>query len=454
MPTKTVDRDFTLRRRAMPWQTQAWEAWQSFSTARQDSITTGANLRDWRNRIRLGQSATTSLTGDRYGGSSSTFLVRKHSSVKSTGYKFGVEFAINVPHCLGFPTAVTGDFSKLRARAYRKFVSRAREELQAFSSGTFFGELRQTVGMVRRPLQSLRREVTAYSNRVRKTRWAKTLRQHRRGNRHRWSSPEQLDQLRTLDARIADAPSPVRAAARSAAGSWLEFAFGVQPLVSDVESAMLALVRNTVYSPPRAGVSAKAKDVDGKTTATRVYKTDLWASWYNSDQNGRVTYSEQAEREIRVHGAVKLYDENDGPGLSHAARQLGLSWADVLPTAWELMPGSFLADYFLGVGDWLERATFPRSRLAWVEENRRTKITRSLISFQDRQTPSTSFLVGPITANDAFPSQGQNSFTRVSRTAVASSDVPIGYPDFRAFQKLTSWRKQLNVAALAIQSFA
>ena len=54
------------------------------------------------------------------------------------------------------------------------------------------------------------------------------------------------------------------------------------------------------------------------------------------------------------------------------------SWA---PTAWELLPWSFLIDYFTNIGDVISAGTVSRSSLAW---SRRTQVTYQIVDMVAR----------------------------------------------------------------------
>ncbi len=110
------------------------------------------------------------------------------------------------------------------------------------------------------------------------------------------------------------------------ADAFLEYQFGWAPLVGDVSNAMKTLTGGL----PSFRVS-------GAGTVSRVYNTG------NID---RVSWTSGTT----IHARVKGFDPNIA-----FANQLGL--VNPAFVAWELAPFSFVLDYFVNVGDWLNGFT-------------------------------------------------------------------------------------------------
>jgi len=418
-------------------------SWSTETLVADSTVTTSGNIRDWNRRIRLGQSATTYLDGRRYVLASE--LVHLNFSlwtnVAKTTWR-GTDHRFHVGWALGFPAENLGSLALLKQRAYRGFWSKAKDACQDLSSGTVLGELRKTVGMIRRPLMSLRQAVGSYAQSQKKTRYARTLR--------RW--------------RNEGIQGPGRAAAaaasRAVSGSWLEFSFGVKPLLSDVHDGAKALAKALTYIPPREFISFSAReDSQWGAVTNRNFDAGFWTKYTSGNKDGNLTYQDSTTMKYRVYGAVTLFNEEDYPANRAWADRFGLNWSDVLPTAWELIPGSFLADYFLGIGDFVERVTFPRSRFAWVAEDIRRDSTRRIVAFEAIPAPIPYGSGTPVTYGvrraPSFPSSSaQNVVTNYDRNYVDPKSMPCPPPDYRALRTLSSWTKDLNVAALVASRFA
>ncbi len=125
-------------------------------------------------------------------------------------------------------------------------------------------------------------------------------------------------------------------ATKTAASQWLAISFGWQPLLADLNgSAQLIAERSTEDTKrTRFSVNVNQKaDVSG--ASTRFYQSN---TWYNTMHAG--SYGVR----IRID---YMFDSTYLASLSRD----GLT--NPLALAWEEVPFSFLADYFVGIGDWL-----------------------------------------------------------------------------------------------------
>jgi hypothetical protein len=120
---------------------------------------------------------------------------------------------------------------------------------------------------------------------------------------------------------------------------WLEASYGWLPLLQDVHGAVTEYDKRHEIGPPRLDVKAKYYEyveslVDHATTYGGI---DQW--------------SLQEIRKDLVGCTVHLTYEQ-GNNLYRKAAQLGL--IDPLEVAWEVLPWSFVVDWFLPVGNWLQ----------------------------------------------------------------------------------------------------
>lgn len=130
-------------------------------------------------------------------------------------------------------------------------------------------------------------------------------------------------------------PLNLRKNSRAAAANFLEYSFGWAPLVSDVVSAM-----NILDNPAKGTMNVRAS-ARGAETLTR---SNMWNIL--TTLNGMHAYS--------AHCTCSADVEVVNPNVSLAA-QLGL----VNPAAvgWEVVPFSFVIDYFVNVQSYLENFT-------------------------------------------------------------------------------------------------
>ena len=128
-------------------------------------------------------------------------------------------------------------------------------------------------------------------------------------------------------------PQGGRPKAKSGANLWLEYHFGWSPLVNDIHSAVKVLASN----PP----AHKVRGRGGAKTLMTV-------------TSGNQTTGTKTEATVRcfVECGAEVFVSNPNLAL---ANQMGLT--NPLTVAWELVPFSFLVDWFLPVGDFLNSFT-------------------------------------------------------------------------------------------------
>lgn len=119
------------------------------------------------------------------------------------------------------------------------------------------------------------------------------------------------------------------------AQSWLELQYGWKPLLSDVYGAAETLAKNDLRDKQRYIVTAKARKAIKDLTSYPVSETGIH-------------YTGVLRREYGCF--VRLDCFVDNPSLG-AAAACGLT--NPLSLAWELLPWSFVADWFLPVGNYL-----------------------------------------------------------------------------------------------------
>jgi len=301
-----------------------------------NSISYGSNVPDWRRRIAQGDSATTSAIGvylDKFRDKSSTLT----ASVKSPPgpYAYNVTYVTNS----GYAGTVASHLSytytpSVYDSALVAFVSRAREAQYRFQSGTFFGELRQTINLLRRPLRGIGELTSNYHRRVKR---------HAPGKRGR-----------KLHKFLAD--------------EWLTYSFGIVPLVADIDDLMHDLAVLTVGRPKLAPVRGRAF---GKELRTSVSYSGLISYWLQS-----TTETVSTEEDVVVRGAVRVILP-DASSNWLGSDNLKQAMSDFVPTLWNLIPYSFLIDYVSNVGDVLSGLSFNSATVSWANSTKRIKVIGS-----------------------------------------------------------------------------
>lgn len=206
-------------------------------------------------------------------------------------------------------------------------VGRANSMIHSLQGGTVLGELAETIHSIRRPAQGLRQLFSDYGNDLRK------------GRRFR-NRKDKRKYLRNL---------------------WLEYALSMRPLIMDTKGAGEALARIVNGSNPVTPLRSFGRD-----------KLTLTMSTGNELSNGplRAAYGIKIEDRWFSVGWAALR-EQCGAGTLDI---LGLSFDQFLPTVWELIPYSFVIDYFSNVGLTVAAGAFDTGRFQyWGMSSRATR---------------------------------------------------------------------------------
>lgn len=190
---------------------------------------------------------------------------------------------------------------------FNRKVLKAQRAMQGLVS---LGELGETLRMIRNPAKTLRLGINDY--------FATLI---KRGRRIKHRRPRIIRDI--------------------AAGTWLEYSFGWKPLISDIHDGAEALAKALYERPPRKFVSFTSY---GRKT------TIVGSESSNTDGEIRHTFGPEVRTHnvgIKYYGVVGMPQVTDGFDQS----QFGVTWSEIIPTVWELIPYSFLVDYFSNIGD-------------------------------------------------------------------------------------------------------
>lgn len=282
------------------------------------------------------------------------------------------------------------------------FLNKVRAERSSFQGGVFLGELKEAIHMVTRPASALRQAVSTYSRAAKKA----------------------ARRERNLKLRV-----------KAVSGTWLEHSYGWRPLFSDVDNAMEALAKAGHYVP-RQVISVQRADVrSGKAVA-------------EGTMGGSINYSQlwrwRRRASVRYIGSVAWESENVAVNWQS---RWGLTLGDFVPTLYELIPYSFLVDYFTNLGDIINASSMGTVGLRWGCKTTWLKadvdVSPGLLSYSSA-TPSMKI------DNLSWKfSAGENSRFNLNREIVTSVGVGISDISFRC--PGVSSTKWLNIAALAIE---
>lgn len=291
----------------------------------------------WRTQVAQGVDATTNFSG-----------YRQTTHPGGSGYvrlSFGPP--IQFPACSIKEQELTGDIVGLPLghnsplmdpatslnKAKQAVVQQAMQSIRPIMGGVVLGELRKTLGSIRSPAVALRNLIRSY-----------------------------LGELKKIPGTLSS-----QTRRRMLTNAYLEATFAWNPLMYDIRGGIEALRR---FSAER--------DFDIKKVVGYGKVVGTSAPIFGVDQVGNIVlrYQDLTTRTIqdRIVCGFKIQAQQTGSGIFE---DFGLLPKDWLPTAWELLPYSFLIDYFTNIGTIIDAWSSINANLAFaVLSHRDIMVTR------------------------------------------------------------------------------
>lgn len=301
----------------------------------------------WRSQVRLGQGATTNCSGvsftedlgwHRWGRFDWVIQPSIPGRQWLIKYDVGMRFASPIASTGGYIAPPSDTVTRVTNRVIQKFLDACQSARSAFEAGQDFGEYKETLESIHRPLHSLSDKLTSY-----------------------------LSSLEKAKKRYKRSPI----LRKVLADTYLEFHFGWMPLVDDIASA---IVKCGSIRPPRIPINVSAsEDFRGV-----VGQTSLSMTGHTGDTHPFVRTRDHSSYKLRYRGSINT--GVDANGRTSGVQELQLLPRNWLPTAWDLLPYSWIADYFTNIGEMIQSLCFVFSDLAWAQK---TSIVKRTFSYCD-----------------------------------------------------------------------
>lgn len=224
--------------------------------------------------------------------------------------------------------------------------------------------------------------------------------------------------------------------AKDISSVWLEYRYGLRPFMMDVEDTL-----NAVYAPWRRELNHRIERKMGKfVRPTEFTRTPLgwqlltsspcsiWGDWV-TESSAEVTY--YAHQYFTRIGTM-----ND---------RFGMDGANALSTLWELMPYSFVVDWFVDLGSWI-KAVQPtlglRKYPLVVSVKEKRLYTAYTVRFAWYDDSASKWIY------DAYQGNVLAQSTYESLTRIVIEDLVVLPP----LGGLLDWRRSLDAVALAYQT--
>lgn len=210
---------------------------------------------------------------------------------------------------------------------------------------------------------------------------------------------------------------------------WLAWSFGFSPLMEDAKGLANAIA-SRIEKPSFVRIHGSSES-SSVVDATNPFDEGVGAYTTSSTtivikQTCRSTY-------------IGTYDTSVGSGVNYrtAADNFGISIPELVPVAWELIPYSFVIDYFTNIGDVINDTFSVVPRPSSLINSRKNVCSRHKTR---RIVPTAGFIVDANITNELTES---GSFSRSLLSALPSRTF-----SFESFGSIGKIKRVINLAAI------
>jgi hypothetical protein len=213
--------------------------------------------------------------------------------------------------------------------------------------------------------------------------------------------------------------------------TYLEYSFGWKPLINDINdiAKLVSGANDTYLKEIEATATVPIESISSKVQSGMSSMT----IWFNYKTLGQVM--------VRYKGAVSASFEKP-PSL---AEFTGFGLSNFVPTIWNLIPYSFLVDYFTNIGNVIDAASLGSVRLAWGCRSERKSFQYQLGAGDSpfTNTPTTILIHKSVNLSGFHSEQSASTRSRVTSVSAGIADTQFRIPGVDQ-----PW-KWLNIGALA-----
>lgn len=301
---------------------------------------TGYPVRGYKRLIKLGQNAASGYTRSETDADIKTGVTTLQAQCwdpprpKGTTTRVFSGYYLPIPAVPWLkPTDAADNAAKM------SFISDVKRGYNTISGGVFLGELRQTLDMIRHPARGFKIGLQNWITAVQKRQSRYCIAR----NRSNWRTTC-INRMNT-----------------DLASLWLEYSFGWSPLISDTIAGAEAL--NELVNGKLRYTSVSGAGKSEESTVVPITGNYPGISGVSIVAQNRTIYRNA------VYYKGRVFAQADGPTLTNARDLFGFKLEEFVPTVWNLLPYSFLADYFVNIGDILEATFFDRSSIQWANKS-------------------------------------------------------------------------------------
>lgn len=362
----------------------------------------GVTNPNWKDRIADSVDATTPFSARRI----DVKLVEGQLLAK--GWANGVKTDVNKRQCFNIGTldhhtytsltATNSSIQQALSRADSQFFEEAHKAVTAIEGGELLGELGETVHEIKRLAGNMASLLFDWKRQMRFFRG-------RRG----------------------------RNAAGLIADSYLRWKFGWDPFVKDMQ-ALAGGLKNDFFDVIPINVHGKGLTCESQDTTE-----------FTDNVNLRVQTSVRRTEtsQIRYKAGIKVTRY----GVRGLADTLGLSPRNFLPTVYNLLPWTYMIDYFSNAGSIVSAIAFDLARVSWCNRTIRQQVTVETVTGLNPRPPVGVDWIDEVGYPIVVPSKNTWVLTNVSRSN-ARPELPRLYLKLPNFQSIGGRIQGANIAAV------
>lgn len=148
-------------------------------------------------------------------------------------------------------------------------------------------------------------------------------------------------------------------AEKDLASRYLQFTFGIEPLVSDIEATYTVMCEEMTE---RVYINASVKDNSLSTVNSEL-------GYCNNYVLVNIEKTTTNKIRSKCRGAVDIVKPANPNSLEGSAVRMGVTLREVVPALWEATPYSFLVDYFVNVSHLLTTALYADAKFTYANQS-------------------------------------------------------------------------------------
>jgi hypothetical protein len=319
--------------------------------------------------------------------------------------------------CSGFrsifaPAAFTvaGLTNTLDARALEKLHGKIYRLNHDARIGESLAEYKQAMAMIGKPLNGIRQLIGIHERRA-------------------------IEAIRNVERRVGKPLSrfdarDLKEANRAIASLYLEWTFGMKPLLLDIVEVTKAIQQSR---------NSCATVLNASFTGDAIYSDDTV-----NDDTGALKFNLRSLKKVKTTVRYKVGIDPVKVDVGPLVERLGVTPREFIPTMYAVLPYSWLLDYFTGINATVEALCSDLSFTTWTCKTVRSVCTREDTANPDHARASKAF--GSVFV-DSIGSPAVFTATLITTArSVPSSLIPA--PVLRMPQTIKPW---LNIAMLLVQ---